>query len=103
MLIGQRTQPNQNPPPRTDTTDKKPEICQKKWRNLLATDLVFPHPNFLDCLVENMGFRLVDGFYGLVGKQVDMGWIAVRAAEARGVLFFHLRVGHGGMNIENNI
>jgi len=42
-------------------------------RNLFANDLIFPHANFLNRLVENMGFGLVDWIiHGLIKIQVDV-------------------------------
>ena len=65
-LEEQRTQPNQNPLPRRETTDGSSNVL--KMRNLFVIDLISPHANFLDRLVENMGFCLVDWIHGLVGK-----------------------------------
>ena len=50
-----------------------------------TTDLVLPHPIFLNRLVKNMGFGLVYGIHGLIGKQVDSSWIAGQGA-SRGSL-----------------
>ena len=90
----QRTQPNQDPLRQRETTDGSLEVSQ--MRNLFVIDLVFPHANFVDRLVENVRFGLVDWIHGLVGKQVDTGWncwIAGRV-DTRGDLFLHLCFGH---------
>ena len=73
------------------------EVQKKlKMLNLFASDLIFPYANFLDRLVENMGFGLVDWIiHGLIEIQVDTGCLAGRV-DTRGFLFLLLRIGHWG-------
>jgi len=62
--------------------------------NVFASDLIFPHANFLDRLVENIRFGLVDWIvHGLIEIQVDTGRLAGRV-DTRSFLFLLLHVGH---------
>lgn len=89
---------NVHSPTKTRYAEEKPlmevQKCHKCKIYLFVIDLVSPHSDFLDRLVENAGFGLVDWIHGLVGKQVDKGWIAGQV-DTRGFLFLYLHIiGH---------